>query len=201
MKMPLQILRRWACNRLTSLWHAGAVVFIGVLLSTGPAPAQMLGPFMSQLAGPFAGRIAPNGSEMAPLYGSQAGALPHLLQGPGALAQAGGALSNAQISGLSAGTPSTPNTGSEMAGHPKSGGKVDAPDADLGEPIWEMLIGSCAGGAFIGAFSAVTAAVPVGVVLSAAPVVATAMVAGCGIGIATAAVSFGAVFGWQKAIR
>ena len=92
-------------------------------------------------------------------------------------------------------------TGAEKQPKPQSGDKADAPDADVSEPIWEMLIGACAGGAFIGGFSAATAAVPVGVAVAAGPVVASAMAIGCGLGVATAVVSYGAVFGYQKVVR
>ena len=88
-----------------------------------------------------------------------------------------------------------------MQVQPKSGDRIDVPDTDVSSPIWEMLIGSCAGGAFIGGFSAATAVVPIGVVVATGPVLASAMAVGCGLGVATAAVSYGAVFGWQKITR
>ncbi|MBI1774052.1 MAG: hypothetical protein HYR63_01770 [Proteobacteria bacterium] len=142
---------------------------------------------MSQIAGPFAGRMGPNGLPMAPLYGSQAGALPHMLQGTEALMQPGGASSGMQMAASS---------------ERSSGGEgSDAPDADVGDKPWEVLIGACAGGAFIGGFSAINATVPVGAVAVAVPAVASAMAVGCGIGIATATVSLSAVYGWRKATR
>jgi len=161
----------------------------------------MLGSFMSRAAGPFAGQIAPNGSQMAPLYGSQAGATPHLLQGTGILSLQAGNLNIAQASPSDASAMAPGATGTDMQSQPRSADRIDVPDADVSSRIWEMLIGSCAGGAFIGGFSAATAAVPVGVVVATGPVLASAMAVGCGLGVATAAVSYGAVFGWQKIAR
>src|SRR5260221_6679093 len=76
--------------------RSSAAVVIGLLFLASPASAQMLGPIITQMAGPFAGRMGANRLEMAPLYGSQAGALPHLLQGTQTLAVAG----NGQIGAL-----------------------------------------------------------------------------------------------------
>ncbi len=182
--------------RYTITFALGAVLLLPL-----PASAQMLGQAMSQAAGPFAGQIAPNGSQMAPLYGSQAGATPHLLQGTGILSFSGSSTSVAQTSPSGANTMAQGATGSDMQSQPKSGDRIDVPDADVSSPFWEMLIGSCAGGAFIGGFSAATATVPVGVVVATGPVLASAMAVGCGLGVATAAVSYGAVFGWQKITR
>jgi hypothetical protein len=156
---------------------------------------------MSRIAGPFAGQVAPNGSQMAPLYGSQAGATPHMLQSIAALPRPGTGVNVAQAPMPSGNAMGPGATGAEKQPKPKSGDKADAPDADVSEPIWEMLIGSCAGGAFIGGFSAATAVVPVGVAVAAAPVVTSAMAIGCGLGVATAVVSYGAVLGYQRMVR
>ncbi|MSP49530.1 MAG: hypothetical protein EXQ95_09410 [Alphaproteobacteria bacterium] len=151
-----------------------------------PASAQMLGT-MSRIAGPFAGRMAANGTEMAPLYGSQAGAMPHLMQGTQALMPAmndlvaSGGLSMARSSEAAVpsahGTMKTPMTPNDPAGSSgeKSAGP-EAPDAgEVGERFSELFIGACAGGAFIGAFSAVNASAPVAGTPVGATVVASAM--------------------------
>jgi hypothetical protein len=84
-----------------------------------------------------------------------------------------------------------------------SGARADAPDVpDAGESLWEIVIGACAGGAFLGAYSAATATAPaaatgVGVGATGTAVVSAAAI-GCGLGVATAAVSLGAIHGWQS---
>jgi hypothetical protein len=150
-------------------------------------------PLMSRIAGPFAGRMGanPNRLEMAPMYGSQAGALPHVLQGTESL--------------MARGDPSMSLSGLQMSATGDKpgaeGGKQDAPDADVSDKPWEVLIGACAGGAFIGGFSAISAAVPAGAAPIALPAVASAVAIGCGLGIATATVSLGAVYIWRSATR
>ena len=83
------------------------------------------------------------------------------------------------------------------------GDKADAPDVpDSSENMWEIVIGACAGGAFLGAYSAATSTAPaaatgVGAAAAGTAVVSAAAI-GCGLGVATAAVSIGAVTGWQS---
>lgn len=89
------------------------------------------------------------------------------------------------------------------AGSGGSGGRTDAPDVpDAGEGLWEIVIGACAGGAFLGAYSAANRTAPpaatgVGAGGTDTAVVSAAAI-GCGLGMATAAVSLGAVRGWQS---
>src|SRR5207244_7165557 len=84
------------------------------------------------------------------------------------------------------------------------GDKADAPDVpDSEEGMWEIVIGACAGGAFLGAYTAATATVPAaatGVGAAATgTAIASAAAIGCGLGVATAGVSLGAITGWTYA--
>jgi hypothetical protein len=202
--------------------NAGLLVLALVLIfGAGPARAQF---HLQMLMGsPFAGRVGAIGRlNMAP-YGSQAGALPHMLQSTNGMMintqNAGTGMQNSMarirgMDGLGSRRPPDPepmrmaerNLGGGAGADP---GKREAPKLDVkkttahvGEAWVELLIGACAGGAFIGAFAAATA-------ISAAPAVAgaaapaaitaatAAMGVGCGIGVAAAAVSFGAIFGYR----
>jgi hypothetical protein len=167
-----------------------ALAVVSAISLAPPASAQML-PMMSRIAGPFAGRMGANRLEMAPMYGSQAGAMPHLLQGTEAL-MIPGDRSGLSLSGMQM---------SDNAGAESGSGKQDAPDADVSDKPWEVLIGACAGGAFIGGFSAISAAVPAGAAPVAVPAVASAVAIGCGLGIATATVSLGAVYLWRRTVQ
>lgn len=223
-RIPLLSLRAAAAHvghRLAALVLVAGMSATLSLLSSAPAAAQMLGMTMTQIAGPFAGRLNPNGGMMAG-YGSQAGVFAHLMQGTQAVMPS---MQNT-LSGLSgmrmASTSQTANpqsngsmTMSENSGAKpnepggKSGEKSGGPDApdsgDSGGSFWDLMIGACAGGAFIGGFSAATATAPVAVTGVAAPIAATAVASamgvGCGLGVATAAVSLGAVMGWRSATR
>ncbi len=163
-----------------------AATLLGLLVMADPASAQML-PMISQIAGPFAGRMGAGSLQMAPMYGSQAGALPHMLQSTQSMMTGEGAIRSL--------------TGMEMAGSSEGGKGRDAPDADVSDKPWEVLIGACAGGAFIGGFSAISATVPVGAAPVAVPAVASAMAIGCGLGVATATVSLGSVYLWRRATQ
>ena len=179
----------------------------------GPAQAQMLGPLMSQMAGPFAGRMGALGPDNMAPYGSPMGAAPHIMQGTQALMNP--AMSNTVSSA------SQPDMGSsnrtDMAGsnsrdnmkpRARSGGNGekkggDAPDADVGEGFWRVMVGACAGGAFIGGFAvapAAPAAAPAAA--AAAPAAVTgflsALGVGCVLGGATAATSLGAVWVYRE---
>ena len=200
---------------------AGLCLLLACLLvmSASPAAAQMLGSMMAQVAGPFAGRTGATGREMMPLYGSQAGAFPHLLQGTEALmpmtqsaSSALGGLRMASTSEMGATAELGTGASRELSRRQPptaAGEKPESPDVpDVGEftnSVWDVLIGSCAGGAFIGAFSAANATAPVAVTGVAIPVAATAvasaMAVGCGLGVATAGVSLSAVLGWRRAFR
>lgn len=74
------------------------------------------------------------------------------------------------------------------------------PDASAG--VWEIVIGACAGGAFLAAYTAGTATSPaaatgVGAAGTGAAIVSAAAV-GCSLGAATAMVGFGAIAGWKS---
>jgi hypothetical protein len=209
----------WNGNRLAgprSVRRWIVLPFMACLLamSASQAVAQMLGPRMAQLAGPFAGRTNATGREMLPLYGSEAGAFPHLLQGTEVLvpiAQGGSSapdglrMASSSDLGTAAGRRGGAAPDRQVAAADEKPERPEAPEVgELSDSVWEVLVGSCAGGAFIGAFSAVNAA-PVAVAGVAAPVaaiaVASAAAVGCGLGVATAGVSLTTVFGWRRAFR
>jgi len=147
-------------------------------LTAGPAAAQMLDP--------FAGGSAAPGMPGGP-YGSAAGANVHLLQ----------TMSGADL----VVTGATASAVAETAPAGEGGESAEAPEVEAGESLWEIFVGACAGGAFLGGYSAVTAATPVAATGVAAPtaaaLVASASAIGCGLGVATAAVTLGAVNGWR----
>lgn len=186
------------------------VLMLVIIFDTGPALAQLQLPMQMLMASPFAGRMGAMGPRNMAPYGSQAGAMPHVMQ------STNGLMMNTQNSGTATQGSIAETFGMEgLVPHRRSGqgpmqmaertpgeGEIEAPEVDAGEGWTELLIGACAGGAFIGAFAAATAvsAVPVAAA-AAAPVAvtaaATAMGVGCGIGVATASVSFGAIFGYR----
>ena len=143
-------------------------------LMAGPAAAQMLDP--------FAGGSAAPGMPGGP-YGSAAGANVHLLQ-----TMSGGDLMI---------------TGATVAAG-EAGEEAEAPELEAGESLWEVFVGACAGGAFLGGYSAASAATPVAATGVAAPsaaaFVGSAAAIGCGLGVATAAVTLGSVNGWRSSI-
>ncbi|MBI3451572.1 MAG: hypothetical protein HY057_01810 [Rhodospirillales bacterium] len=166
-------------------------VFLLFFAAAFPTVAQAQMPAMN----PFAAAPGAPGAMMAP-YGTRAGALPHILQ-------------------------STPGLMDSIAGHqmnlaarPEGGEATEAPDVDSrDESFWELIAGACAGGAFIGAYAAITAAsaaapAAVGAVaVAAAPVSAPAAITavagaagiGCSFGVTTAIVSLGGVVALRRA--
>jgi hypothetical protein len=148
-------------------------------LMSGPAAAQMLDP--------FAGGSAVPGMPGGP-YGSAAGANVHLLQ----------TMSGADLMV----TGATAAAVAETAG--EGGEPAEAPEVEAGESLWEIFVGACAGGAFLGGYSAVSAATPVAATGVAAPsaaaLVGSAAAIGCGLGVATAAVTLGTVSGWRSSV-
>jgi hypothetical protein len=154
-----------------------------------------------------------------PPYGSQAGAMAHVMQGTqipmmqmgnivSSPTMAAAAESSAQVPpGSMAMPPSTPGQDGKDTGTGEKRRDIEAPDSqDIGENFWELLIGACAGGAFIGGFASITAPAPVAVAAAvAAPVAATAIVSamgvGCALGMATASTSLGAIQGWRRLVN
>lgn len=186
-------------SAIAAVWLAA-----GVTIAPAPAGAQMLGPTMSQIAGPFAGRMGPLGPNALPPYGAQAGAVPHIMQGTQALMPATGNLLNQPTMARSseAATPAMPGQDNKGGGKSEKGSS-DAPDTgEISANFLELLVGACAGGAFIGAFAAVNATAPVAAVGVAAPAAATAVLSamgvGCVLGAATATASLGAVLGYRS---
>ena len=142
---------------------------------------------------PFAGSMAPGAPGP---YGSAAGAYAHLMQGVQTILGIGPSMASV---GYSGGMTTAAATTSSSGG----GDRTDAPDAPgSSESLWEVVVGACAGGAFLGAYSAATATAPAAATGVGAGATGTAVVSaaaiGCGLGIATAAVSLGAVRGFQS---
>ena len=170
-----------------------ALISIGLAASlfgyaAGPTSAQ-------QNVNPFAGSLMPGAPGP---YGSAAGAYVHLMQTFQTMLSGAPSL----LSGVYAGgMPATP--AAAPASSSGGGDRADAPDVPSSdESLWEIVVGACAGGAFLGAYSAATATVPAAATGVGAGATGTAVVSaaaiGCGLGVATAAVSLGAVRGWQS---
>jgi hypothetical protein len=175
-----------------------------LVLLTGPLAGTAAA---QQMFDPFAGSMAPGAPGP---YGSEAGAYVHLLQNfqtmlSGAPQMLSGYLTGAMPppsaetnpmgSGASGGTQAPGGAG-------EGGDKAEAPDStDAADSAFEIFLGACAGGAFLGGYSAASAAAPVAATGVAAPaaatVVASAAAIGCALGVSTAAVSLGAVAGWR----
>ena len=176
----------------------------------GPAQAQMLGPLMSQMAGPFAGRMGALGPENMAPYGSPMGAVPHIMQGTQALmnpatSNAVGSVGRSDMGASNRPDMAGSNNRDNMKPRARSGekGGGDAPDADVGEGFWRVMVGACAGGAFIGGFAVATAAPAAApAVAAAAPAAVTGILSalgiGCLLGGATAATSLGAVWAYRE---
>ena len=157
------------------------------------ANAQVPGLQMPSFGGPFAGMAGANGLRMTPLYGSQAGALPHIWQATNALVMPDGG------AGVASMQMAASNQGPAPDGTTRE--RSEAPDVNVSERPLDVFIGACAGGAFIGGFSAFTATVPAGAAPIAAPAMAYAGAIGCGLGVTTAVVSVGVVYIWRRLTR
>ncbi len=156
-----------------------------------PGAAQIPGMNMQQMAGPAAGAAAVNNHT----YAAGAGTMLHVLQGSASPMLKGSMMADPNMNVAAAATRGEP--GNAAAAPPESG--TEAPEVpDVGEGFWEVLVGSCAGGAFIGAFSVISAASAAPAAAAAAPPAAVtavlgAMGIGCALGMATASTSYGAI--------
>lgn len=192
--------------RLRDLRYGSAVALLvlawAMLVPSGPAVAQLL-PLVSRLAGPFAGhQHQPDEplNDQGPFGdGAEARHFPLLLplqstmvdfDGPGRVAAT--TQGDFDQHGATAGPPAKAD--------------ADVPnDGEISRNISEVVIGSCAGGAFLGSFSAVTAvgaaAAPVAATAAVAPIAVSAIViaagSGCAMGITAAIVSLSAIEGWN----
>jgi hypothetical protein len=92
----------------------------------------MAGPAAAQMLDPFAGGGVAPGAPGGP-YGSAAGANVNLLQ---------------------------TMSGSDLAVAGETGEEAEAPEVEAGESLWEIFVGACAGGAFVGGYSAASASRP-----------------------------------------
>jgi hypothetical protein len=167
--------------------------------------------FAQQLIDPFAGSMAPGAPGP---YGSDVGAFAHLIQSFPTIVTPDPSMLNTAVAvgapaSMAAVAPKAPDAAGKAMAPPAAsdggeGDKADAPDVpDSEEGIWEIVIGACAGGAFLGAYSAATATAPAVVTGVGAAATGTAIVSaaaiGCGLGVATATVSLGAIAGWKYA--
>jgi hypothetical protein len=195
-----------------------AAVALALVCLAGPALAQM------QMVNPFAGRIGAMGPRNMAPYGSRAGVIPHVMQSTNGMAMsmrnsvAGAMNTLAEAVGLESPMSRTARTmehapighvapGGEGGGE---GGEIEGPEVEVGDELLELVVGACAGGAFIGAFAAATAVPALGAAAApaaaaAAPLALTALASamgiGCAIGVVTATVSVGAVLGYREAAR
>ena len=181
-----------------------------LLVVTLPALAQM------QMINPFAGRMgAMTPGSMAP-YGSRAGAMPHMMQSTNGMmmrmrSSVSGMMDslNTALGGQGEQSMMPPGMeGSQRHGMvpEEEGIEGEAPEMDAADEMFELIVGACAGGAFIGAFAAATAIPAAGpAAAAAAPAAVTALAAaigiGCGLGIVTATISVGAVMGYREVAR
>jgi hypothetical protein len=181
----------------------------------------------SQMINPFAGQMGVMGAmgpqNFAP-YGAQSGAMAHIIQTEnGLMMSSQSSIPNlmnglSRLLGMEARGQMFPIEHDQMGmveglmgevpGTATEGIEIERPEVEIGEGIIEVVVGSCAGGAFIGAFSVATAApaaAPVAgaVAVAAAPLAltafTTAMGIGCVLGVTTASVSIGAVLGYRGA--
>ena len=131
------------------------VLMLVIIFDTGPALAQLQLPMQMLMASPFAGRMGAMGPRNMAPYGSQAGAMPHVMQ------STNGLMMNTQNSGTATQGSIAETYGMEgLVPHRRSGqgpmqmaertpgeGEIEAPEVDAGEGWTELLIGACAGGA------------------------------------------------------
>jgi hypothetical protein len=179
MKNHLAMKDDWAMKnhraRPQGLRYAKAVALLvlafSLLVPAAPASAQIL-PFLSRLAGPFAGPRNQQNQQNRQHDHADPGHYPQLLPGQGLTGGLGGTRQAA------AATPETP-------GRPPI--KVSN-ESGISPDVWNVIIGSCAGGAFLGTFAVVSAASA-----ASAPAAATAVAAGP-VAVPLAA---SAIHGWQ----
>lgn len=157
-------------------------LLVSALAWSVPAAAQSPG-------NPFAGRQAGGNGP----YGSDAGAMVHMMQ-------------RSQFTGQS-GSAAFAEGGGGGPGVVETDGKLRAPRGDGRADIWQAIFVSCVGGAYLGGL---TSAMTTTVVSTAggglglpllAGAIGTAAGIGCGIGASTAAVSLGAAAFWQGLSR
>jgi hypothetical protein len=175
---------------------AVALALIG-FVAPEPAAAQILGQGFSRFAAPFLGHAGPQElNEQGPLgpgHALEPGSahLPYLLPMQNLLL-------NIDTTGLDPSSQAaSPQPPGDLGGHHATNlltQPADAPDAsDLTRNYWEMVIGSCAGGAFLATMSAATATAPVAATGIGAPaagsVILLATASGCMLGVATTSVS------------
>jgi hypothetical protein len=193
--------------RLRDLRYGSAVALLvlawAVVVPSGSAVAQLL-PLVSCLVGPFAcHQHQPNEppNDQGP-FGNSAEAryFPLLLP-----------LQSMMVDFDGPRQVAAPTQGDfeqhDATARPPAKADADVPnDGEISKNISELVIGSCAGGAFLSSFSAVTvvgaaAAPAAAAATAAAPIAVSAIViaagSGCAMGIITAIVSLSAIEGWH----
>jgi hypothetical protein len=201
MRTPRLRLRGLRCGSAVALLVLAGALFV----PSRPADAQLL-PLISRLAGPFAGHQhqpnEPLNDQGGLGHGAEARHFPLLLP-----------LQDSMIDfdGPRRASAAAPGDFDQHGATVRPSAKSDADVPETSKNIWEVVVGSCAGGAFLGSFSAVTAAgaaaAPVAAASAAAaatvvaPIAASAIAvaagSGCVMGIATAVVSLSAIEGWH----
>ena len=190
-------------------FHTFALALVLLVLAT-PALAQMqmLNPFAGRMGGMLPGAMAP--------YGSQAGAMPQVMQSTNGMMMSMGSSMSGFMHRLAStfgieGTQSSMPPGMEgIQRHAAPGGgegiEGEIPMMEAGGEFVEVVVGACAGGAFIGVFAATTAVeagapVVVPAAAAAAPLASTGLAAasgiGCGLGVVTLTVSLAAIFAYR----
>jgi hypothetical protein len=183
--------------RLQVLRFAKAIALLvlafSVLVPAAPASAQIL-PFLSRLAGPFAGPRNQQNQQNQQHDHADPGHYPQLLPGQGLTSGLGGTRQAAAATPGATGRPPIKVTN----------------ESGISPDVWNVIVGSCAGGAFLGTFAVVSAAsaaagpaaataVAAGPVAAplAASAIALAAGTGCIMGVSTAVISLGAIHGWH----
>ena len=200
--------RRVAASRFRTLALA-LVLLVLAVPALAQMPMQMINPFAGRMGGMSPGAMAP--------YGSRAGAMPHVLNSTNGMTMSmGGSMSGfmdrlASAFGME-GIHTAMPTGMEGTGrHVVPGGEEgiegELAETEVGGAFLELIVGACAGGAFIGVFAAATAveaAAPVvaPAAAAAAPLAITGLAAasgiGCGLGVVTVTVSLAAIFAYRE---
>jgi hypothetical protein len=148
MRTPRLRLRGLRCGSAVALLVLAGALFV----PSRPADAQLL-PLISRLAGPFAGHQhqpnEPLNDQGGLGHGAEARHFPLLLP-----------LQDSMIDfdGPRRASAAAPGDFDQHGAAVRPSAKSDADVPETSKNIWEVVVGSCAGGAFLGSFSAVTAA-------------------------------------------
>ena len=135
---------RLALRRSRGAAWLGSMAVLSIFAAE-PAVAQQ------NIMDPFAGSAAPGAPGP---YGSAAGATVHLMQSMQTMLSG----MTQMLSAMLPGGMASPTGGTAQESGSESGDSAEAPEAfDADEDLWEIFVGACAGGAFLGGYSAATA--------------------------------------------